>query len=273
MPEGPEIRQSADALAQALVNQRLERVTLGLDALKPFHSQLTGQLVKAVTCRGKAMLIHLANGLSVYSHNQLYGLWVIAKRGEIPDTRRSLRLALHTKERSALLYSASDISVWQTEQLSQHPFLRKLGPDVLSEQLDASVIAERLLNKRFSGRRLSALYLDQHFVAGLGNYLRSEVLFFAGLHPDKKPRELTHAAIHQLAEQTIIVSKRSYHTGGYTVPVKAKQVPAPSRTDYEASRFMVFGRDQKPCRVCGELIVRAERNSRRVYFCPACQQV
>ncbi|NVK55532.1 MAG: endonuclease VIII [Alteromonadaceae bacterium] len=271
MPEGPEIRQSADALAEVLVNQQIESVTLGLDKIRPFHDALAGQTVKNVTCQGKAMLIHLTNNLSIYSHNQLYGVWVIKKRGEMPDTQRSLRLALHVKAHSALLYSASDISVWRTDELPQHPFLRKLGPDVFSEGLHADDIAARLADKRFSGRSLSALYLDQHFIAGMGNYLRSEVLFFARLHPDKKPKQLTSGAILTLAEQTIAVAWRSYRTGGYTVPEVPKDLALTGSAEYEASRFMVFDREKLPCRVCKAFVVRAERNGRRLYYCPVCQ--
>ena len=92
-------------------------------------------MVKAIDTRGKAMLTHFDNELTLYSHNQLYGRWFTAKRGEFPDTRRSLRVALHTRSHSALLYSASDISVLTPAQVQSHPFLSRLGPDVLDEGL------------------------------------------------------------------------------------------------------------------------------------------
>ena len=77
MPEGPEIRRVADRLAEVLVDQRVERVRFGLPRLKPEEGVLSGQRVLEVEPRGKALLTHFENGLSLYSHNQLYGVWRI----------------------------------------------------------------------------------------------------------------------------------------------------------------------------------------------------
>jgi endonuclease-8 len=49
---------------------------------------------------------------------------------------------------------------------------------------------------------LGSLYLDQGFLAGIGNYLRSEILFAACLHPAGKPRELAAKTRNRLARQT-----------------------------------------------------------------------
>ncbi|GGF85522.1 endonuclease VIII [Alteromonas lipolytica] len=271
MPEGPEIRQSADALAAVLKNKKINAITTGLAAIKPCEFLLTGHRVTDISCRGKAMLTQFDNGYTIYSHNQLYGRWMIMPAGELPDTKRSLRLALHTKEHSALLYSASEISLWKTAELDDHPFLKKLGPDVLNEPVTTDLIAERIASSRFNNRTLAALYLDQHFLAGIGNYLRSEILFFAGLFPDKKPKQLSDSEVVRLAEQTIKITEYSYRTGGYTAPVSDDKVKNHTLEEYIADRFMVFDRDDMPCRVCGETILRAERNNRRIYFCPHCQ--
>ncbi|MCC6706705.1 MAG: hypothetical protein IT492_03995 [Gammaproteobacteria bacterium] len=42
----------------------------------------------------------------------------------------------------------------------------------------------------FRRRSVAALYLDQGFLAGIGNYLRSEILFFAGVSPQARPMDL-----------------------------------------------------------------------------------
>jgi endonuclease-8 len=53
-------------------------------------------------------LIGFSNGLTLYTHNQLYGRWLIITGSEYPDSSRQLRLAIHTGDHAALLYSASD---------------------------------------------------------------------------------------------------------------------------------------------------------------------
>ncbi|QEA38183.1 endonuclease VIII [Pistricoccus aurantiacus] len=271
MPEGPEIRREADRLAKVLVDERLEDVSFGLPRLVQYESRLAGCTVSAIDTRGKALLTRFDNGLTLYSHNQLYGRWYVCQRDGYPDTGRSLRVALHTATHSALLYSASDIEVLDEDELAQQPFLRRAGPDLLSEDLSAKAVAERLRGSRFRRRALQALYLDQSFIAGVGNYLRSEILFHARVAPGASPQKLDDTAIARLGRSTMIIGRRAYRTAGITNPpsrVRALKAQGYKRADY---RFAVFAREDRPCYRCGSLIRRTTASSRRLYWCPVCQ--
>ena len=113
MPEGPEIRLAADKIEAVLRDKPAERIEFGLAPLKRFTKPLTGSTVLSLETRGKALLTHFDSGYTIYSHNQLYGVWRVVKRDKLPKTNRQLRLAIHTDQHSVLLYSASDISVWK----------------------------------------------------------------------------------------------------------------------------------------------------------------
>ena len=71
MPEGPEIRLAADKIAKVIEGQQIEDIEVGLPHLTQGAAKLKGRRVEQVETRGKAMLIHFDNQLSVYSHNQL----------------------------------------------------------------------------------------------------------------------------------------------------------------------------------------------------------
>lgn len=271
MPEGPEIRRVADRLSRELAGRRLEAVAFGLPRLARFGALLGGSVVDAVDTHGKALLIRFDNGLTMYSHNQLYGRWFICERGRLPETDRSLRVALHTAAHSALLYSASDIEVLDDDGLARHPFLTRAGPDLLAERLTGRDVAERLRSPRFRGRRIDALYLDQAFIAGVGNYLRSEILFHARLAPDARPRDLSAAAAARLGRSTVIVGRRAYRTGGITNPAALAKTLKNRGLSRDGYRFAVFGRDGQPCYRCGEVVRRRTAASRRLYWCPNCQ--
>lgn len=271
MPEGPEIRRAADRIAAVLEGRQIEAIEFGLPRLRRHEATLRGAIVEALETRGKALLTHFDNGWTVYSHNQLYGVWKVARRGRLPATRRSLRLALHTASHSALLYSASDISVWPREELGKHPFLARIGPDLLSAPLTWRDIAGRLAEPEFRGRSLAALYLDQAFLAGTGNYLRSEILFCAGLHPARRPRDLSRGERGRLGRETLAVTRRSYETGGVTLTPAIARRAAKGRPHFERRRFFVFGRDGLPCYRCAAPIERETLGSRRIYVCPVCQ--
>ena len=269
MPEGPEIRRAADRLAAAAAGRPLVRAWFAFPALKRYEKRLTGARIEAITPRGKALLTRFDNGLTLYSHNQLYGVWRIQAPGDAPQAGRSLRVALDTAEASLRLYSASEVAIWRTDEVERHPFLQRLGPDVLDPALDAKTVAARLRSPRFRNRALGGLLLDQAFLAGMGNYLRSEVLFLAGLRPERRPADLDAAAVRRLAKALLDVPRRSYRTRGI-------ERASGMKGDYLADtaggfRFAVFDRAGLPCPACGAAIVRQASGSRRLYLCPRCQ--
>jgi endonuclease-8 len=271
VPEGPEIRRAADKVEVALRGRRLDAIYFGLPRLTPFTKKLLGASVQRVDTRGKAMLTRFDNGLTLYSHNQLYGRWYVTPRGDTPDTKRDLRVALHNDACSAWLYSASDIEVLTERQLERLPFLQRLGPDVLDGALERDALAARLDDERFRRRSLAALYLDQTFLAGIGNYLRSEILYAAGLHGNDRPQDLTAKERRKLAAESITLSRRSYRTGGVTLPAQLMRRLKSAGKNYGEYRFWVFGRDGLPCRRCGTHVDRVDAQGRGLFYCRECQ--
>lgn len=271
MPEGPEIRRAADSIARKLRGRVVEQASFGLDRLRHFECELSGREVVGVETRGKAMLIHFDNALSLYAHNQLYGRWYVRSRDSYPKTNRSLRVALHTADVSALLYSASDIEVLDASGVREHPFLCKLGPDILVDDVTRAHILGQLRSARFRNRSTGALYLDQTFLAGIGNYLRSEILHFARVHPSRSPSSLTAAQQRRLAEQTLAIGRRAYVTGGITNSDSRVKRLKKKRVKRSRYRHAVFGRAGLPCYRCSSPIAKLSVASRRLYVCPTCQ--
>ena len=258
MPEGPEIRRAADRVARVLVGEVVEDARLNLPALKRRARSLVGQSVVAVETRGKAMLTRFDNGLTLYSHNQLYGRWYVMKRPQMPRTQRQLRVELYTATHSALLYSASDVELLTDGQLARHPFLLRIGPDVMDRELTAEQLLTRLNCPGFARRRLGSLFLDQAFLAGIGNYLRSKILFVSGVHPARRPVDLDARELERLARNTLRIARRSYRTGGLTVPPSLEKVLRDEGRSFEERRFHVFGRDGEHCHDCANKVERLQ---------------
>ena len=273
MPEGPEIRQEADRIAQILEGQQINRATITPDHIKDYEATIQGQLVTRVYTRGKAMLVEFGCDLTLYSHNQLYGRWMTRKNGKLPATQRKLRIALYTPKGLACLYSASEVEILSSNEVALHPFLAKLGPDVFDEATTIPSISTRLLDKAFAKRQLGHLLLDQSFLAGVGNYLRSEILFDAGLHPQSRPKQLSETELATLAASTLRICERAYRTKGIVNdPQKVSELRAQGATRSKL-RFAVFARHHEPCYRCGHQIERIAVSSRRLYLCPNCQSL
>lgn len=273
MPEGPEIKRAAAQIAKAIEQQPIISLFFAFDHLKSYESVLAAAQVISVRSRGKAMLIRFQNQFTIYSHNQLYGKWFVRSVQDYPATNRQLRLAIHTEKKSALLYSASEIAVLTDDEVAAHPFLRRLGPDVLDAETTLEQVQAQFLHQKFYRRGLGGLLLDQSFLCGLGNYLRSEVLFVARVHPSLRPIDCAQTQITQLAKAAIAVSQQSFQTKGITtdlaIATKLKEQGYPRR----AYRHYVFNREGDPCFCCGSPIQKDITAGRRIYFCPQCQAI
>lgn len=224
MPEGPEIRRAADSLEAAIKGEPLTGAWFAFPQLQQYQSQLVGQRVTHIETRGKA---------------------------------------LQTARRAILLYSASDIEMLTPEQLARHPFLLRVGPDVLDMRLSVEQVKARLLSAKFRNRQFSGLLLDQAFLAGLGNYLRVEILWQVGLTGRHKASELDEKQLDALAHALLEIPRLSYNTRGLADENKHHGA---------LFRFKVFHREGEACERCGGIIERTMLSSRPFYWCPGCQQ-
>ena len=273
MPEGPETRRAADRISNRLRDRSLSHLRLPFPPISEFEGVLKKAHIESVTSRGKALLIRFDNGLSLYSHSQLYGRWTVNKASTEIRWNRSLRAEFVAEGYAVRLWSATDVEVLPTDKEEEHPYILKLGPDVLDDDTTSDLICERLESPRFNRRQASSLMLDQTFIAGLGNYLRSEILHQAGVHPKARPKDLDPGAITKWGSLTKSISIRSYESNGLTVSddlARRRKGMGERRRSYRHSAFCRNGMD---CHVCDATIIRIRVSGRRLDMCPKCQVV
>lgn len=271
MPEGPEIRRAADRVHRQIAGRRLDDAWFAFPEMAGQAGTLIGREVTIVDSWGKALLTRFDDGRVLYSHNQLYGLWKLHDAEREPDTGRSLRVRLVAEGRAASLYSASDVSLWDEATLKDHPFLSRLGPDLLTHDVTEAHARARLLEPRFRRRGVGGLLLDQSLFAGIGNYLRTEILFFAGVHFKVRPADLEEGALTRLAACILAVTRQAYDQAGVTNRADWAAADRARGASRRRWRFAVFEREGLPCHACGTAIERVMLASRRLYFCPRCQ--
>lgn len=267
MPEGPETHYAADRLARVLAGETVRDAAFKDPALQRQRARVRGRRVLAVEARGKAILTAFDGGWTLYTHNHLLGFWrIVDDAGELTETVPRVRL--ETDRGIAALYAAPSVSLWRTDALGRQPYLAKLGPDVLAAATGVDTLLAHMAAPTFQRRGLAALLLDQSFAAGMGNYLRSEVLYAARLSPHRTPASLSTSERRGLACALLEVPRRSY---------RAKlDLDLPPGKDYledTAARFRlaVFEREGRPCPRCGDAIVNDRLAGRRLYWSPGCQ--
>jgi len=272
MPEGPEIRREAAAIGRVLVGRTLVRVDYRMPSLARRGRALAGRRVLSVAARGKAMLIAFDNGVTHYSHNQLYGAWRAVRAGAEIEDGRQVRVVLATATHAAVLYSATEIALLDAATLARHPFLARLGPDVLDPATTPAAIAARLADPRRARATLASLLLDQRFLAGLGNYLRSDILHASGLAPTRRAGSLSDAERARLAARIHALPRQSLRTRGITNDLGRSKSLRAAGAEFGALRFLAYDREGAPCYTCGGPIRRVDAGGRAVFHCPRCQR-
>jgi formamidopyrimidine-DNA glycosylase len=121
------------------------------------------------------------------------------------------------------------------------PDLDALGPDLLT--LTRDDLARALGGSR---RQLKAVLLDQHAIAGLGNMLVDEILWWAAVAPISTAAALSTAEIGRIhscaaAQLPALLKRGGSHTGTLSPEVRA-QVPECPRDGSPLARSQVAGR-------------------------------
>jgi endonuclease VIII len=271
MPEGPEIRRATDAIAKVLQGKPVRKLAFGQAHLLHWHTKFTNVRVLGVEPRGKAVLTHFANKKTIYSHNQLYGEWAIFGKDAEPVTHKQRRIVLDTDEHRIVLYSASDIEVLDSGQVSKHPYIAKLGVELLDPSIRLKDVIGCLNAAKWQKKLLAQILLDQAFLAGVGNYLRSEILFVAKLHPWVRLTDLDIAQRKHLAKAAITVTRQAYRHAGITNDLKSAKLLKATGVPYASYRHFVFDRAGQSCWVCHTEVVRDEVAGRQLHWCPNCQ--
>lgn len=242
MPEGPEIRVTTDQLAPELVGRRLVNMVSHPGArLKGLPMNWPGQyLVTRVFCHGKKLFWVLdqpseENGQPV---GQLVFMFSLLMTGRFQWTEgQYARLAFHfsgpeatgpeagTEALTVLYYqdfrTIGSLDIFPLSELDQR--LKNLGPDLLQQALTTWIPSHewtKLFNTKtgkVGTRTICQVLLDQSKVAGIGNYLKSDILYRCRIHPHRRVADLTSQEWEMLrvvSHQTIL---ESYHHGGLTI--------------------------------------------------------
>ena len=274
MPEGDTIFRAARTLHRALAGKPIVRFESVLPQLMRVHEDapLTGRLVESVSAAGKHLLMRLSGGLILRTHMRMNGSWHIYRPGERwRRSRGDMRIVIATADYEAVGFSVPVAEFLSERQLAAHGELRRLGPDLLSDDFDEAEAARRIRDR--GQDEIADVLLNQRVVAGLGNVYKSEVLFACGVHPSTPVRVLDEATIKRL-----ITTARRLLRMNVTSSLPAMTTYGGYRRttgrDDPGQRVWVYGRARLPCRRCGTAIAARKQGSdaRLTYWCPACQK-
>jgi endonuclease VIII len=273
MPEGDTIARAARTLHRVLAGKTVERFESVYPALNRINEDrpLSGQTVESVTSRGKHLLMTFSGGLVLHTHMRMNGTWHVYRPGERwQRPSREMRVLVAASDVVAVGFNIPIAELLSTADLARHRQLGRLGPDVADGSFDRDLVLQRM---RASGSiAVADALLDQRILAGIGNVLKSEILFVAGVHP--------FTAVQQLDDDTL---GRILDVGRRLMKMNVAETSATSgprggrRTTGSLDPFQklwVYRRGGKACRRCGSRIQSRKTGSdaRLTFWCPTCQR-
>src|SRR5215208_197287 len=169
MPEGDTILRAAIAMHRALAG----RIVTRFDSMYPALTRVAedrpiiGRTIESVSARGKHLLIAFSGDLVLRTHMRMNGSWHLYRPGERwQRARRDMRIRISTDTFEAVGFNIPVAEFTSSRALSKHNELRRLGPDLLSDDFHVGDVVQRI-GERATIPIADAL-LNQRVVAGLG---------------------------------------------------------------------------------------------------------
>jgi endonuclease-8 len=274
VPEGDTIFRAARTLQLALAGQAVTRFQTVLPQLSRIDEDhpIAGRTVESVSANGKWMLMRFSGDLTLITHMLMNGSWHIYRPGEAWRKRRiHMRVLLETAKIVAVGFDIPIAEFHTCATLERHPSLRRLGPDVLSEDFDPVVAAQRLRER--PELHVGEALLRQSLLAGIGNVYKSEVCFACEVHPFRKVETLTTAEMSCLISTAQKFLRANVaETSGDAIVTYTGFRRTTRRAD-PSQRLWVYGRSNQRCRKCGTPIHSQKQglDARVTFWCPRCQ--
>lgn len=283
MPELPEVETVRRGLAPVMEGAVIAQADINRPDLRwPFPenmaARLTGQKILGLRRRSKYILVDLESGESLLIHLGMSGRMLISGHTigdyhhDHPAPAKHDHVVLHLQSgvritfNDARRFGAMDLM--QTAAQNDHWLIRDLGPEPLGNSFDETYLVARLKARQTP---IKSALLDQRLISGLGNIYVCEVLFRAGIHPERKAGQI--AAKHVAALVPIIrtVLEEAITAGGSSLKDYRQ---ADGALGYFQHGFQVYDREGAACVTpdCETSIHRIVQSGRSSFFCPQCQR-
>lgn len=289
MPELPEVETVRRGLLKLIVGKTVHSATT--DNPKSFPNApmdvsqfLVGASVVDVRRRAKVLMVDLSTDYSLVIHLKMTGQLVYVGQderfgaghpndslvGALPDT--STRVTLAFTDGSKLFFNDQRKFGWvkllPTSEISELPFMQKVGPEPLTDDFSATDFADRF--KRRSKTNIKAALLDQSVVAGVGNIYADESLWGAKIHPKRQVATISADEFKKLYSELRLVMNLAIEKGGSS---NHTYVNAEGKKGSYMDFARAFRREGLPCPRCGTTIEKLRVAGRGTHICPYCQTI
>lgn len=272
MPELPEVETTRRGITPALINQNITNVTIRHANLRwPISDRLdqllVGQRIEDITRRAKYLLLRCTRGFLIIHLGMSGSLRISFDSANVEkhdhfDLKVSNGAVLRYRDPrrfGAILWS-------DAEKIAQHPLLVNLGIEPLSDAFDGKMLYERSRHRNLS---VKVFLMNHQIIVGIGNIYANEALFHAGINPAVLAKRINLKRYEKLADAIKTTLNAAIDAGGSSL---RDFVNSEGKPGYFQQHYWVYGRDNQPCRRCGQLITKIKQGQRSSFYCRHCQK-
>ncbi|HPS21456.1 MAG TPA: DNA-formamidopyrimidine glycosylase [Candidatus Paceibacterota bacterium] len=280
MPELPEVETTVRGLRKKVLNLSILDVWTDLKTKDPrkkdtvadpkyfpvFKKEIKNKKIISVERVAKNILINLSGSpaKTILIHMKLTGYLFYGKDPKI----KFAHVIFSLSNKHYLVFSDmrkfGKITLLDTKEAHETKHLKGIGPDPLSKEFTLEKLKE-VLNKKPNGK-IKTVLLDQSIIAGIGNIYSDEILWYAGIHPERKISQIKPEEFKKLHKFIKEVLQKGINFGGDSMSDyrNINGLPGEFQLQHQA-----YQRTGEKCRKkgCGGVIIRKVINNRSAHFC------
>ena len=289
MPELPEVEVVKRSLVDKIQNSIVKAVKINDGRLryrvdKNKIKKIIGLRIKKISRRSKFLLFFFNNKTVMLVHLGMTGKFFFINQkntkyktsfyydiNEDKDKKHD-RVIFNLSKNRKLIYNDvrkfGFIKFVKKINLDQNLHLKNLGPEPLEKNFNFSYFKQYIINKN---RTIKDILMDQKFISGLGNIYVNETLFFCGIKPTKKVKNLSESEIRKIIKFTKKILSKAITLGGSSIKnFSSDNGKKGSFQQY----FSVYGKKGDKCskKSCGSNIIKIVISNRATFYCNKCQK-
>lgn len=270
MPELPEVETTRRGITPVVLRNTIREVIVRCPGLRwPIPQDLAEVLVgsrfEGVRRRAKYLLLDTGRGHLII-HLGMSGSLRIVTTGTPPVKHDHVDILFANNK--ALRFTDPrrfGCFLWHTGPVEEHPLLKMLGPEPLSDQFGGQTLKIGSKGKKVAVKNF---IMDGSVVVGVGNIYANEALFNAGIRPARAAGRISLVRYNKLATEIKSVLQNAIDVGGTTL---RDFTGSDGKPGYFKQSLKVYGRGGEPCVVCGLALSEIRLGQRSTVYCRHCQ--
>ena len=272
MAELPEIAQLAGQMRDTLRGKTIRAVALLQEKcanIPPdeFQRRAAGAAVIDVTNKGKWIVTALDNGeLLLLSLGMGADVLYFENEADEPEKYQVKVLFTDGSGYTARFWWFGKFLLIAERDLDTEPNTAGIALDPFDAGFTPEHFAALLAGKK---TQIKALLMNQKIVGGIGNMYMHDILWGAGLHPQRKVSDLSADEVGRLygSIAKVLNLSRGLGTFAYESDFFGR------KGGYGMEHFQVGYKENQLCPACGAGIVTVKACGSTTFICPACQRL